>query len=69
MAIPERTARTKTGPSTPIPSEAMSFVGCQNEQKKKEEKKGELIQPGTKIDERRQLVQREEVQKRGKKKK
>lgn len=40
----------------------MSFVGCQNEQKKKK-KKGELIQPGLKIDERRQLVQHEEVQK------
>lgn len=43
----------------------MSFVVCQNEQKreKKEEirKKGELIQPDPKIDEQRQLLQHEEV--------
>lgn len=46
----------------------MSFVGCQNEQKKGEKKKeegirkkGELIQPDPKIDERRQLVQHGEV--------
>lgn len=29
-----KSCQNKTRPSTPIPSEAMSFVGCQNEQKK-----------------------------------
>lgn len=42
-----KSCQNKTRPSTPIPSEAMSFVGCQNEQKKSEQK---LIHSDLKID-------------------
>lgn len=61
MAVPERTARTKQDPPLQFPPRQWVLSGVKMNKKKK--KKGELIQPGPKIDERRQLVQRQEVQK------
>lgn len=58
MAIPERTARTKQDPPLQFPPRQWVLSGVKMNKKKKEK----LIQPGLKIDERRQLVQREEVQ-------
>ena len=64
MAVPERTARTKQDPPLQFPSRQWVLSAVKMNKKKK--KKGELIQSGPKIDVRRQLVQREEVQKKKK---